>query len=338
MRILILPALLALAACAASERADAPAADTIVPPAVVALAPGQPDNAHRIVPRPGGDPPDFNDPRAMTNLDPLDWAAWETVPPEGRAARLRTLGIEPIRTGTGADSGGERVEDFHFIDFTGDGVEDVIYQGPWFERTPAGVDALEGTVARMFQVADGRATQVGRHSGGIQRIWRGRPGEAISYRVYSPGCCAEPEWSVEYLRAAERGPPQRWFGYHKLVGRADLRMPTRFWDTPRRFTVASEGYVLRATPQVKDRVGPGEEDWFTWDGRGNVLAEYARGARGTAYAEATDSTGRVWWFVRMDGFTRPRAAQTMEIQDHGEYIIPNDRLGWMSSRYLTPAP
>lgn len=89
---------------------------------------------------------------------------------------------------------------------------------------------------------------------------------------------------------------------------------------------------------MQDRPAGEYPEWHEWDERGNVMAEYGRGARGTALAERTDSTGRVWWFVRMDGATPPRDAHISAPEDHAGRVLPTDRLGWMSSRFLAPAP
>ena len=125
---------------------------------------------------------------------------------------------------------------------------------------------------------------------------------------------------------------------HGVLGRAEMEIPTRFMAAPRRFTVANDGYLLRGSPRVQDAKAGEFPEWYEWEERGNVMAEYGRGARGTAMAERTDSTGRVWWFVRMDGATPPRAAQIDAPVDHADRVLPIDRLGWMSSRFLTPEP
>ncbi|HYR11292.1 MAG TPA: hypothetical protein VEQ60_26155, partial [Longimicrobium sp.] len=118
---------------------------------------------------------------------------------------------------------------------------------------------------------------------------------------------------------------------------AEMEIPTRFLAAPRRFTVANDGYLLRGSPRVQNTKAGEYPEWYEWDDRGNVMAEYGAGARGIAIAERTDSTGRVWWFVRMDGATPPRAAQAEPV-DHDNRVLTIDRLGWMSSRFLTPDP
>jgi hypothetical protein len=111
------------------------------------------------------DPPEVADPRQYLNLERMRWEGWETQPPADRFARLRELGItlnrrESAAAGEdGQDPVGERAEDFHFVDFSGDGVADVIYDGGWFELNSDGqLSGMEGTRLKMFQViGDGRS-------------------------------------------------------------------------------------------------------------------------------------------------------------------------------------
>lgn len=334
-----LAALLLLAACIGKDGADqARPADAA--PAAASTQPAQPSAAAEEA-----DPPDFGDPRLFLSLDRLHWAKWEADAPADREARLRELGVRPVRADSivefdaadGYDPNGERAQDFHFVDFSGDGVADVIYDGAWFVRTESGFGAREGTHFKLYQVIGGRAVEVMDHHGTVQRIWKGGPGQPISFRTVHHGCCSDPSWSIEYFRPVRSGDTVRYERRHGLLGRAEMEIPTRFMAAPRRFTVANEGYALRASPKVQ--ASPTEhEDWPTWEGHGNALAEYGRGARGTAIAEQADSTGRVWWFVRMDGATPPRDAQTDRPVDPAGNPLPTDRLGWMSSRFLVPQP
>lgn len=125
----------------------------------------------------------------------------------------------------------------------------------------------------------------------------------------------------------------RYAPHRRVQAREGVEVPATFLPRPRAFTVANDRYLLRESPAIDPPTEEGA-DWNRWEGHGNALAEYGRGARGIALAERTDATGRVWWFVWMDGRTPPRDAQFQEHED-GPRL---DRLGWMSSRFLTPDP
>jgi hypothetical protein len=295
-------------------------------------------------PAAGGDweLPDFGDPRRFLDRDTLRWTEVESRVPGDRLARLRAVGVTPVRSDSvpsddpaeGYESYGEDARDFHFVDFSGDGVDDVVYSGPWYERNENGFNALEGTRFKLFQVIGGRAVLVAAYPGAMQRFFRGAAGQPASLRAVVHGCCADPQWSMDYLAPERAGDTVRYQPYLRVAGREGIVMPTGFMERPRRFTVSNDRYLLRESPAIDPPMEDGA-DWYRWEGRGNALAEYAAGARGIALAEQTDATGRVWWFVRMDGRTGPRDAQFAPLQDDP---VRMDRLGWMSSRFVTPDP
>lgn len=284
------------------------------------------------------DPPEVADPRQFLNLGRMRWEGWETQPPADRFARLRELGITPNRIDSiagrfvdGHDPAGERAEDFHFVDFSGDGVADVIYDGGWFEINSEGqLSAMEGTRLKLYQVIGGRAVEVMEHHGSIKRLWKARPGDPPSLLIEHVGCCSEELWSVSYYRPVLTGGKVEYEHYRTVLGRQELDVPKQFTGSARRFTVTQDGYLLRAEPRIDTT-----DVWPNWGGRGNAMAVYTKGARGTAYAERRDATGRVWWFVRMDGRTPPTEAQ---IRDEPESPVLTDRIGWMSSRFLNTTP
>jgi hypothetical protein len=314
-------ALLLLAACSEPRRA-AEAAAAKDSGAAASLAPAQPSALDEP------ELPDFGDPRAFLDLrlDSARWVAWEKQPPGGRDARLRALGIVPIR----GDGYGEEAADYRFVDFSGDGVADVIYDGGWYEMREGSFAALEGGHLKLYQVFGGSAVKVADTDGSLQRIWRGRAGEPASLRVIHQGCCGDTYLGAEYLRPVRSGDTVRYRAFRRVDATYAMRMPERLMDAPRRFTVRNEGYLLRTTPAI---VTADVEDG--WEGHGNALAVYGPGARGIALAEQADSTGRVWWFVKMDGRTPPTSGM---VEADTQQPVTTDRLGWMSSRFVDVEP
>lgn len=307
-----------LAAC--SERAETPRAPDAGDSASAAAAA---TTAAREESWPGL--PDFGDPRHFLSLDSLWWSEWEDPVAGDRLARLRALGIPVVRGGEVEES----PNDFHFVDFSGDGVRDVVYNGPWIEMREGEVAAMEGDRLLFYQVIGGRAVRVFEEHASLQRIWRGRAGEPISFRAVHYGCCGEMVLHIAYYRPEARGDTVRYRLWHRILGSSDAEPPERFLVEPKRFTVTQDRYTLRYSPEIsgEDRV---------WEGHGNASAEYGRGARGVALAEAADATGRVWWYVLMDGRTPP-TAEPKDLDWH-EDNLPDDRLGWMSSRFLAAEP
>ncbi|HEU4452637.1 MAG TPA: hypothetical protein VFR81_06230 [Longimicrobium sp.] len=268
--------------------------------------------------------PELANPAEFLSFDSMKWGGWEKAVGD-KEGELRRLGVRIVR-GEGVE---QRLEHFHFVDFSGDGVADVIYAGPAIGRSDSGeVWAREGDLLLMWQVTDGRAVQVFEHYGTLQRIW-GRTSHMPSLlRVIQYGCCAETSNFIEYLDP-EPGARVRYAPRARILHSTHhpaVRSPFRH---PRPFTVNADRYTLRFTPEISSAPG------FDWEGRGNASADYGRGARGVALAEARDATGRVWWYVLMDGDTPPLAAAYVE--EPGS-PVPLDRLGWMSSRFLSVAP
>jgi hypothetical protein len=279
------------------------------------------------------DPPELADPRKFLDRRPMRWADWETRPPRDRFARLRELGITPIRRDTltpraddeyGDEPEGERAEDYHFVDFSGDGVADVIYDGTYFSVHEGRLSTAEATHIKLFQVIGGRAVQVAEHHGSLERIWKGRPGEPASLLVEHGEHCMEDEWSLAFLRPVRTRGRLGYEPYRYVVGTAEIDLPKRYTGSPRQFTVSRDGYLLRSRPEIDTA------------SHGNQMSVYPRGARGTAHAERRDATGRVWWFVKMDGRTPPTKGWPKE--EDPSSPIPTDRIGWMSSRFLTVVP
>jgi hypothetical protein len=266
--------------------------------------------------------PDFARPAEFLSFDSLKWDGLETAVAD-KQEELRRLGI-PVVRGEGVE---QRMEDFHFADFSGDGVADVVYAGPAIGRDENGtLWAREGDLLMVWQVTGGRAVQVFERYATLQRVWRPAPGDPVRFRAVQYGCCAETNNFIEYFVPEPRGDTLRFVPSARILHSTHHPAATRPLPSPRPFTVSADRYTLRHTPEI---ASAGE---FDWEGRGNASADYGRGARGVALAESTDATGRVWWYVLMDGRTPPLAASYTE--EPGS-PVPLDRLGWMSSRFLT---
>ncbi len=279
--------------------------------------------------------PDFANAVELLGVGSFRWKEWE-MPVEGdRGAKLTALGIRPIRIEREPtypdEPRGQRVEDFHFVDFSGDGVADVIYDGTAYVANGDGeIGVWEGSQVILWQVMGGRAVKVGKAFTSMQRAWRDRPGEPLRFRTVQHGCCDDRHILIEYHRPELRGDTVRYRVARRILGSTDNQAPRTFLPRPRPFTVTQDRYLLRHAPSVGKAIA---------DGGPNFVAEYRRGARGVALAEARDSTGRVWWYVLMDGRTPPDTAQDTFVFDETEdRDVPGDRLGWMSSRFLTESP
>lgn len=280
--------------------------------------------------------PDFGNLAEFLDTDSFHLEEWEAPARGDRDARLKALGIQPVRVDRddpaySEEYAGQRAEWFHFVDFSGDGVADVIYDGQPYYRNDAGdIGSLDGWQLILWQVMGGRAVKVLDEHTRLQRVWRGRPGEPVRFRTVQFGCCDDRHILIEYHRPEMRGDTVRYRVAHRVMGSSDNQPPRTFLPRARPFTVTQDRYRLRHEPSVGEEIA---------EGGSNFAAEYRRGARGVALAESRDSTGRVWWYVLMDGRTPPDTAQDVFVFDETEdRDVPGDRLGWMSSRFLTETP
>jgi hypothetical protein len=296
--------------------------------------------------------PDFDSTGAWLDRAVIDWSTLEPPLAANRDALLASLGIRPLR---------DRVNewqmqvsgDFHFVDFTGDGVLDVVYSGPtyWLYRDGEPVGAytgdvtqeldgtevwpLEGRTLVFYQTFDRHARAVFRHHGELSRVWRSGRSEPIAFRTVHAGCCGDPGLMIEYFAPAPVADTIRFERVHRIfdVEHAVPPAAERRLPQAQHFTVGRGGAVLRASPSAQDTPGPPAEGVG-----GNELARYGGGARGFALADATGADGALWWYVVMDGRTPPESA-TYDFgpEAHGDRAPQPDRVGWIDSRLVEPA-
>ena len=116
-------------------------------------------------------------------------------------------------------------------------------------------------------------------------------------------CCGGVYVHYNYFYPVERGGSLKFESYRQVVAVVDMPTPATPFDSPRPFIVPQGPCSLRVTPGV--------DDAFAWpysrphDPTGNLLATYRTDAKGVALGEATLPDGSVWWFVLMDGSSRP---------------------------------
>lgn len=255
----------------------------------------------------------------------LDWSAWEVDVGDKRALLGRLLGDCPnlgSRSSLGPVEG-----NFHFVDFSGDGVADLVYSGEiWY----CDEGYFEGMMTRLYQTRRGKLTQVASSIGHITGAWRPGPWEPITFLVRENGCCGSQHEVYHFLhpnRTADGSMTYTAGNYVYSQGYVEL--PEVRFDMPRPFSVRQDEYNLRASPKIPENAD------------NNILAVYGMNATGLALGEAPGPEGRVWWFVVIDAAYRPLrvwdsyetyAGQVGRPGTGGRYV------GWMSSRYLYPLP
>jgi hypothetical protein len=247
---------------------------------------------------------------------PVDWPAWETTSTETKRELLDRFGICVDQPGM--------VDSHHVFDFSGDGVDDLIYSG---DDTTC--DGPGGSAKRtaLFQSLYGEFSEIFIHNGELVEIWRAAPWQPISFLIRAEECCGGAFVHYYYFYPAESVRGLRYESYSHVVATVDMPTPQVDYDRPRPFIVRRGPYSLRVTPGVDPE--------FVWpyarphDPTGNLLATYRTDAAGIALGEAESPDGRTWWFVLMDPASRPLGIRGFQ----GAWeSSPPDRgyMGWMS--------
>jgi hypothetical protein len=207
---------------------------------------------------------------------------------------------------------------FRFVDFSGDGVNDLIYTSYCMSETQMNF---------LWRRVDDSLHFVGSCIGTLLYLYRSNVLEPYSLVVVTGYCCAGYVGDYDSYRCEEATNSLR----HEpllTVREFDETVFPKTKMTPIAFVVAQEGYRLRSSPMIVDSVDTLASEHEEVEVRGNTLARFTKGSKGIAVAKQTDSTGRVWWFVIMD-----RKARTIYSRFYGDSQA--SVCGWMSSRFLS---
>ena len=257
---------------------------------------------------------------SLLNSEPIDWSTWETQSLEGKRALLERLDICIDQPGM--------LEDHHLIDFSGDGVLDLIYSG---DDVACDYPGTGGKRTAFFLAELGHFSEIFIHNGELVGMWRPGPWQPVSFLVRSEECCGSVFIHYNYFYPVERSGQLKYATYGKIVSVVDMQTPDVPYDAPRPFIVRQGPYDLRVTP--------GLDEYFAWpysrahDPTGNLLANYRTDAKGIALGETVGPDGEVWWFVLMDVSSRPYGVRGFQ----GAWErspIRRGYLGWMNAAGL----
>lgn len=202
---------------------------------------------------------------------------------------------------------------FHFIDLDNDSDLDLIFDG-WSGSEPM--------IIRLFLNINGQFVEKMTQFIDLIDIQFSN-NKLSSMHIYNPGCCME-IFGHDYFYEFNilKDSIDYWFVEHYKYHNETER-PKKMLEKPIKFEVANAKYYLRITPAIDTK------SWFYPDeSRGNLMKEYTTGDIGTAIAESTDETGRVWWYVIME----PKGYRTEKTNVESAFA-PKIK-GWMSSRFV----
>ncbi len=207
----------------------------------------------------------------------------------------------------------------HVIDFNGDGIDDIIFNG---------YIANESKYIIIFINTGKSFVKIFTEHQEIHKIVF-KNGKVQQLYIRDGGCCCEyiginKIYSIDYSSAL---PKINLMSQMQFINNSVEEYPSHYFDKTIKFEVLNDQYNIRFSPIVDDIT---EVGYCGWDENGNSLGKIKSGSIGYALAEKADSTGRIWWFVALQPTT-----EIYKSIYYDETILPNSyKLGWISSRFV----
>lgn len=216
------------------------------------------------------------------------------------------------------DARGDNTWDYtRAVDLNNDGLQDVVFDGP---------SGGEPNIVYFFIQTNSGFEQVFQDMQGIAKVtWKGQLLEQVITSDW--GCCAAIHltYTVYNVKYNNQNKPVFSKAFRSIEVSDELTKPKEYFSNPFQFTVNNEGYKLRLNPAINDTTA------YHWlEITGNTFATLKAGTVGTALAERTDETGRIWWYVTIDFDSN---VQNCILRTPDEF--PTKVIGWLSSRFVT---
>ncbi|MEJ2355195.1 MAG: hypothetical protein P8Y62_04745 [candidate division WOR-3 bacterium] len=207
-----------------------------------------------------------------------------------------------------------------FYDFTGDGVDDII-----FNNHVAGEEklfVLWGKQDTMYRI-------VGFTGGEISKILVDATNEIkYTFVVVSDLCCDSELGSIKIFSPEFEDNRLK----YKESKRYEFFKWTNFPDSYERvpkgkFHVKYDSTCLRMSPEINDKYNGPYDDFDNKPLYGNIIAKLEKGGIGTVYAKFQDESQNLWWFVTMD-------ANAKFVYDYQSRDSSACKCGWIDTKFL----
>lgn len=210
---------------------------------------------------------------------------------------------------------------YRFHDFTGDGIEDLVYNGY--------VGGNEEMLFVLWEKQNGKFRIAGVNWGEIAKIFLELNNNKIySFAIISGLCCDgsigdikifSPLFKEDNLTYTEK------YRYRFFVW-------TSFPDgykiiSEKRFQIKIDSCCLRGSTKTDNEYDKELSNFEDMPVYGNIIARLKKGSTGTAYAKFQDKSKNLWWFVALD--TNARVTYNRFYRDTCAY-----KCGWIDTKFL----
>lgn len=213
---------------------------------------------------------------------------------------------------------GDPSANFHLVDFDADGLTDVLFYG---------YTGSESKDVIFFRNTGKQYKEVFSVLGKLVYINPFKPFEPLSFAIVQYGCCASINDVFEFYTPTNIGSE---FGFeltNKIAHIQGMEFPINGFINPVAFKTINPEYTMRIKPIINN----GEPYHPDYPMPGNTMAIYPPGSVGTAIAEKTDGTGRIWYFAIMRNNIEPIKHILFKGYNNDQ---PYFTMGWISSRYV----
>lgn len=244
----------------------------------------------------------------------FDWSSYEHVSAEILKSNFKVLKEKPYPE---LKHLLDNKDKFHLVDIDNDQVNEVIYNG-W--------NGGEGEMVVIFKLSKNQLVEVQNFYG---RILAKRKNEMNQTQllVLDYSCCAG---YVDHLQTFDFNPKTNLFEIQSALAKINHTDIPEVWLEPFRFEIQKTPYNLRYSPEIL-KVAVQDSPFYDPIKGENIAAIFQAGDKGTVYAESTDNSGRVWWFVVMDEM--PKSGEVIYYDGNNDFKNYQP-IGWMSSKFL----
>ena len=207
--------------------------------------------------------------------------------------------------------------DLHVIDLNNDKLDDIVFDGE------------SGGEPREIEIYINKGNSFKKVFSDMQGIskMKFKDGVLVKLNIVDWGCCAEfiirnRIYDVKLMQGDLKFELKNSFQY---VDKTEL--PSEYWSKPKTVKNLNTNYNMRFTPVINDS----SDFYFSGEPQiGNVIGKLKKNSIAMAIGQATDSTGRIWYFVAV--------YPDQEVMESYFYDVPEEQMsfkcGWISSRYL----